>query len=84
MILPAILVASSLIILIVTITKTVRSPVEAWKGSPLALLFMNVDQDIRESTLGRMDTYDGIQDSVGKTRVMLETDQEGGWTFKAA
>ncbi len=83
-ILPAALVVSSFLILIVTIVKTARSPVQAWKGSPLALLFIDVDQDMRKGAQGRMDTFDGLKDSVGKTRVMIKSDHDGNWAFKTA
>ena len=83
-ILPAVLVLSSLLILIVTIVKTARSPVQAWKGSPLALLFTDVDQDIRKRAEGRMDAYQGLDDSVGKVKVMMKNDERGNWSFKAA
>ena len=83
-ILPAVLVLSSLLILIVTIAKTARSPVQAWKGSPLALLFTDVDQDIRKRAEGRMDVYQGLEDSVGKIEVMMKNDEHGNWAFKAA
>ena len=83
-ILPAALVVSSFITLIVTIIKTARSPVQAWKGSPLALLLLDVDLDIRRSADGRMDTFNGLQDSVGKTKVMMKSVQNGNWAFKAA
>ena len=83
-ILPAVLVLSSLLILIVTIVKTARSPVQAWKGSPLALLFTDVDQDIRKRAEGRMEVYQGLDDSVGKIKVMMKNDENGNWAFKAA
>ena len=83
-ILPAVLVLSSLLILIVTIVKTARSPVQAWKGSPLALLFTDVDQDIRKGAEGRMEVYQGLEDSVGKIKVMMKNDENGNWAFKAA
>ena len=83
-ILPAVLVMSSLLILIVTIVKTARSPVQAWKGSPLALLLIDVDQDMRKRVEGRMDTSDGLKDSVSKTRVMMKSGHDGNWAFKTA
>ena len=83
-ILPAVLVLSSLLILIVTIVKTARSPVQAWKGSPLALLFTDVDQDIRRRAEGRIDVYQSLEDSVGKIEVMMKNDEHGNWAFKAA
>ena len=83
-ILPAVLVLSSLLILIVTIVKTAGSPVQAWKGSPLALLFTDVDQDIRKRAEGRMDVYQGLDDSVGNVKVMMKNDEHGNWAFKVA
>lgn len=80
--LPAALVVSSLAILMITIIRTQRSSVQAWKGSPLALLFINVDPEIRESALDQMDVYDGVRKAVGKTRVMLDNNHDGNWTFK--
>lgn len=80
--LPAALVVSSLALLVITIVRTNKSSVHAWKGSPMALLFMNVDHDIKESALNQMDTYNGIQKSVGKTRVVLDNDHRGNWTFR--
>ena len=76
--LPAVLVVSSLVTLVITILRTARSPVEAWKGSPLVLLLMNVDENIRWRASGDMDRHNGI------TRVVLRTDQSGNWKFKAA
>ena len=80
-ILPAALVGSSFLILMITMVKTARSPVQAWKGSPLALLSIDVDRDIRKGAQGRMDTFDGLKDSVGKTRVMMKSDHDGNWAF---
>ena len=82
-ILPAVLVVSSLMILIAAIIKTERNPVYAWKGSPLVLLFMDVDRDIRKRANGRMDTFNGIAKSVGETRVAMNSDKVGDWVFKA-
>ena len=75
---------SSLVTLVITILRTARSPVEAWKGSPLVLLLMNVDENIRWRESGDMDRYNGIEESVVRTRVVLRTDQLGNWKFKAA
>ncbi|MCJ1303952.1 hypothetical protein MMC08_006763 [Hypocenomyce scalaris] len=80
--LPVVLVALSLITLIVTMIRTARSPVRAWKGSPLALLFMEVDQDIRRRVSGQMNTYNGIDSFVSKSKVVLRSDGDGSWIFK--
>lgn len=42
----------------------------------LALLFMDVDQDVRNSVDGRMGTFQGLKDSVGNIRVMMKSDDE--------
>ncbi|CAF9936929.1 MAG: hypothetical protein ALECFALPRED_007009 [Alectoria fallacina] len=63
---------------------TAGSPVQAWKGSPPAPLLLDVDLDIRRSADGRMDTSNGLQESVGKTKVVMKSDQNGNWAFKAA
>ena len=83
-ILPATLVLTSTLILIVIIIQTSRSPVSAWKGSPLILLFMNLDMNNRNQAVARMDTFEGLQDLVGKRRVLMETDTAGGWVLKVA
>lgn len=83
-ILPTSLVLSSLIILITTIVKTARSPVRAWKSSPLALLFMEVDRDITERATGQANRLNGLQKSTGKIEVMMRTDEQGDWIIKAA
>ena len=83
-ILPATLVLTSALILIVTMIQTSRSPVRAWKGSPLILLFMNLDVDDRNQAVGRMDTFEGLQDLVGKRRVLMGTDTAGGRVLKVA
>ena len=82
-VLPVVLVALSLITLIVTMIRTARSPVRAWKGSPLALLFMEVDQSIRRKVSGQMNTHDGIDNSVSKSKVVLKSDGDGNWIFKS-
>ena len=72
---PVILVASSLVLLVVAIGRTNRHAVCAWKGSPLALLYMKLDPTIRSHAADRFDAYHGLQDSIGKIGVYLERDQ---------
>ena len=83
-ILPATLVLLSTLVLVVAIIQTSQGPVSAWKGSPLTLLFMNVDVDNRKQAVGRMDTFEGLQDLLGKRRVLMETDTAGGRVLKIA
>ena len=82
--LPAVLVVSSLVTLVITILGTAKSPVEAWKVSPLVLLLMNVDENIRWRASGDMDRHNNIEESVVRTRVVLRTDHSGNSNFKAA
>jgi hypothetical protein len=82
--LPALLVASSVLILVTIMIKTARSPVQAWKGSPLAVLFMDVDRGIRYGALGQLDRHGGVEKRIGKTRVTLGREKDGSWIFKQA
>ena len=81
-ILPVAMVIWSLIMLVTIMIKTAKSPVRAWKGSPLAILFMDVDDQIKETAVGQSDVYNGLPKSVGRMKVKMETDQEGRWHFK--
>lgn len=82
--LPTTIVLFSLIFLAIVILKTAMSPVEAWKGSPLAFLFFDVDPDTKRTIFGHMHKVRGIENSVGGKRAVL-TGQPGGlWTFQAA
>ena len=83
-VLPAILVGMSLLILVVIMVKTTRSPVQAWKGSPLALLFMNVDHGLREGAMGQLEEYHGVDKLVGKSQVVLTREMDRSWGFKQA
>lgn len=81
---PAALVAWSLMICVATIFRTAISPIRAWKGSPLAILFMDVDPKMRKDAAGQMDVCNGLVKSVGKTKVVMEADCEGNWSLKRA
>ena len=83
-ILPVAVVMCSLIILVATMIKTAKSPVRAWKGSPLAILFMDVDNQIKETAVGQLDVYNGLSNSVGRMKVIMEADREGRWFVKRA
>jgi len=84
--LPIGMVAGSLMLLVAVIVETARSPVEAWKGSPLAYLVFGVDQETR-GNLENSAVADGYRDlgsTVGMTRAVLHPQPGGKWTFKAA
>ncbi|MCJ1252193.1 hypothetical protein MMC30_009440 [Trapelia coarctata] len=82
--LPAAMVAASLVFLAIVMVQTLKSPVEAWKGSPLAFLFFDVEQEIKRNVMGHTDRFEGIENSVSDARVMLKGKPGGIWTFKAA
>jgi hypothetical protein len=82
--LPAAMVVLSLVFLAMIMVQTARSPVASWKGSPLAFLFFDVDEEIKRSVLGYTDRFNGIEDAVSGARVVLRGQPGGIWTFKAA
>ena len=83
-VLPAIMIGMSLLILVFIIVKTARSPVHAWKGSPLVLLFLNVDGELRERALTQMEQFHGVEKAIGNSQVLLSREMNGGWGFKQA
>ncbi len=80
--LPALLVGASLVILVTIMIKTWSTPVHAWKGSPLALLFLNVDDDLRVGAFRQMGRHGGLEKGVGKKHAVLLRSPEGEWCFK--
>ena len=71
------------ILLVVIIIKTARSPIQVWKGSPLALLFMDVDPSIRGRTEGVLSDYNDITEQVGRNSVILGADARRNLHLKA-
>ena len=83
--LPTAIVLFSFIFLVIVIAKTVRSPVEAWKGSPLALLFFDVDPDTKRTISGgHMHEFRGIEKTVGGKPAVLRRRPGGLWSFQAS
>lgn len=80
--LPAILVVMSALILVTIMIQTATSPVHAWKASPLALLFVDVDSNLRRKADGQMSHVNGVSKSVGKSRVSLRHDEDKNWRLK--
>ena len=81
-VLPILLPASSLLALIITIVETTRSPVGVRRGSPLVLLFMDLDPELRRKALGQVDTTENLFRTIGKARVSVKPDETGNWGFK--
>lgn len=78
----AAMVILSLFVLVAIIVRTASSPVRAWKSSPLALLFTDVDQALRSRVAGCMNEYEGIEKRAGKTDVGLADQGQGNWHIK--
>jgi hypothetical protein len=83
-ILPTAMVVFSIILLISVMVRTARSPLAAWKGSPLALLLFDVGPGIKEKAMGQTHVCNGIEKSVKNIKVVLEGRPGGLWTFKTA
>ena len=80
--LPALLVLASGLILGCAITQTGRNSVRAWKGDPLAVLFMDVDPNIKQRGITQMDEFEGLQEAIGSERVVLQSVSTGGKILK--
>ena len=78
------LVLKSLLTLVIIMIKTSKSPVKAWKGSPLALLFMDVDLETRQIAVSQANTTKQLKDAVGGVKVVVKMDGEGNWGFRKA
>lgn len=83
-ILPAIMVLLSIVLLIIVMIQTARSPLAAWKGSPLVYLLFDVEQEVRRSVVGQTNVYHGFHDNVKDINVVLEGQPGGLWSFKTA
>jgi hypothetical protein len=83
--LPIFLVIASLLFLIGSIVRSARSGLEVFKGSPLALLFSDIDGRIKEkiARAGSQNKSGGMMGLTGKTRVVLRS-EDGKWLFKEA
>jgi len=80
--LPAAMVLLSLIFLVMVMVQTARSEVDAWKGSPLAFLFFDVEQEMKRKVVGHTDEFNGIENAVADVRVMLRGQPGDIWTFE--
>ena len=80
--LPVMLIIASILLLLATMIRTARSPVAAWKGSPLAFLLFDIDQDVKDMCYGRDREYWGMQSAVGKIRVWLRKEDGALWKFE--
>ena len=78
--LPIAAVASSILLLLIVMIRTARSPLGAWRGSPLTLLLFEVDEDIKraveDTTLGK-----GIDPDVSRRKVTLRRIDGGSWNL---
>jgi hypothetical protein len=84
--LPVSMVLGSLIFLVIIIVETARSPVEAWKGSPLTYLVFGVDQETKGTLEAQaaVNGYRNLANNVGRTKATLKHLPSGKWTFQSA
>ncbi|KAL8874780.1 MAG: hypothetical protein Q9198_006772 [Flavoplaca austrocitrina] len=80
--LPGILLLVSQLVLIGAMLQTKRSSVQAWKGSPLALLFVNTEDNLQRRLDGQASAYRGYEKALGKTVIGLEKEGHGGWVAR--
>ena len=84
-ILPSIMVFSSVLVLAWIMIEISRSQVGVWKGSPLAMLFSDVDPEIKGQVgPGDAAQFRGIERAVGNRKVALEWSERGRMRFRAA
>jgi hypothetical protein len=83
-VLPAALVELSIVLLIAVVIRTAQSPVQAWKGSPLTLVFLEADLEIARAGTEKANTHHGFEKAVGKARVRLQELSNGRWKMEAA
>jgi len=81
--LPAVLVACSVLLLAIVMARTAYSSVEAWKGSPMTLLMLRVDQKIMDAGAARLTEYRGLEKPAGQAKVRLERIPDGSWALNA-
>jgi hypothetical protein len=82
--LPYALVVCSILLLIVVVVKTYLNPsVRPWKGNPLTFLLFEVEQEIREAGVKKLDEHRGVERAVGERRVKLIKQVGDVWKFKA-
>jgi hypothetical protein len=81
LVLPVLLVVCSAVFLVLSVLQTRSSRVNAWKSSPLALLFSGVEGNLRNTAQDNMGTFGGLVKVVGKLRAALSKN-DGLWQFK--
>ncbi len=75
---PAFMVLASLVFLVMSMWQTRRSSVYAWKDSTLALLALDLDEDIAKDAAGSVNVPGELGRRIGKKRVYLDNG-EGEW-----
>lgn len=86
LIFPVALVSSSILFLIAVMVRTaLYSEADSWKGSPLTFLLFELQSEIRHAGLRRMQEsgWKTAQKDLGKTRVRLVAEPDGGKKFHA-
>jgi hypothetical protein len=77
---PAAMVLASLLFFVATVWRTQRSSVRPWKTSALALLMMDVDDELKVVAEGSLDDREGPVARIGEREVLLR-ERGGDWKF---
>lgn len=83
-VLPAALVAMSILFLIAVIIRTAYSPVQSWKGNLLTMFLFELDEDIKDAAVDQVDKYRGLDKAIGRKRVRSTKERSGVWKLKEA
>jgi hypothetical protein len=81
LLLPVAPVLCSIVFLILSILQTRSSGVNAWKSSTLALLFSNVESNLKDTSRYCIDETNGLLKVVGRSKVILQK-RDGLLEFK--
>jgi hypothetical protein len=74
------MVLASLLFFVATVWRTQRSSVRPWKTSALALLMIDVDDELKVVAEGSLDDREGPVARIGEREVLLR-ERGGDWKF---
>ena len=80
-VLPVVLVISSIAFMFTVIARTASSTVCSWKGSPLTTLIFGLDTVLLDTAKDRVEERDGINKAVGMRKFRLSNMQDGRRMF---
>ncbi|KAL8847544.1 MAG: hypothetical protein Q9221_007403 [Calogaya cf. arnoldii] len=79
---PVALLLASLLVLTLAMMQTRRRSIQAWKGSPLALLLISPETSPQRMVDSRASAYKGYEKAMGETMIGIEKEEDKGWVLK--